>query len=264
MKLKDILSPLLDIRAALSFALLPFLITVIKNPFLLLHPSKLSRLFFSLLWTPFSEGVDSAARSAKQGLVTPYAYGVVLDIGAGHGHTLDYLDHSRIKRYIALEPNEHMHSQISARAAKYGYTKEKDNFDIIPFGAEEIERIVMRIGGEHTIDTLATIMTLCSVPSPQKTVQSLIIRTLKPRGGQILFYEHVQSDWHDVKYWQSMWTPIWGIFFDGCSMNRPTHIWIRNSTEWNWDEGMSKMWTEESGESGRQLFSFRYGRFIRQ
>ncbi|KZS95244.1 hypothetical protein SISNIDRAFT_452600, partial [Sistotremastrum niveocremeum HHB9708] len=261
--LPAILSPISDMRGGLTLVLLPFLSALLKHPSLIFHPSKLSDLFFSLLWIPYGDGVDGNAKSSKQDLIPPYAYGVVLDIGAGHGHTLDYLDHPRITKFIALEPNERMHARIISRAAKYGYSKAKGNFDIIPYGAEEIDKIITQIGGEHTIDTLITILTLCSIPSPQKTINSLVNRTLKPAGGQILFYEHVRSHLRDVSFWQAFWTPVWKRFFGGCRLDQPSHIWIEQSTEWDWSEGQSRMWVKE-GEPEEHLFWHRVGRLVRK
>jgi len=35
------------------------------------------------LWVVFGDGVDGAGKEVKDGLVKPYAKGVVLDLGAG-------------------------------------------------------------------------------------------------------------------------------------------------------------------------------------
>ena len=35
------------------------------------------------VWVPFGNGIDINARETKSSLLTPNAYGVVLDVGAG-------------------------------------------------------------------------------------------------------------------------------------------------------------------------------------
>ena len=35
------------------------------------------------LWVVFGDGVNGAGKEVKDGLISPYAYGVVLDLGAG-------------------------------------------------------------------------------------------------------------------------------------------------------------------------------------
>lgn len=106
------LSPLSDITAAISVALLPTLLAVVRSPFLLLHPRRLSRLFFSHVWVAFADTTDEGGREVKDGLIRKRAKGVVVDIGAGHGHTLDYLTSGEVTRYIAIEPSVAMHDKI--------------------------------------------------------------------------------------------------------------------------------------------------------
>lgn len=45
-------------------------------------------------------------------LIRSRATGVVLDLGAGTGHSIGYLDLERVEKYIALEPNVLMHPKI--------------------------------------------------------------------------------------------------------------------------------------------------------
>ena len=83
MKLANALSPLFDLRFALSTALYPTLKSILFNPWLLLRPFEVSRVFMGHLWVVFGDGVDGAGKEVKDGLVKPYAKGVVLDLGAG-------------------------------------------------------------------------------------------------------------------------------------------------------------------------------------
>ena len=84
MKLTVALSLLQDIWLAVPVAFLPTIRAVILSPSLLLRPTALSRLFFSHVWIPFGDGVNENSRAVKEPLITPNAYGVVLDIGAGY------------------------------------------------------------------------------------------------------------------------------------------------------------------------------------
>jgi hypothetical protein len=67
----------------ITCAFIPTLKDVWKQPSLLLHPITLSRIYMSHVWIPFGDGIDENARNSKQRLITPYATGVVLDVGAG-------------------------------------------------------------------------------------------------------------------------------------------------------------------------------------
>jgi len=89
MKLSNALSLLPDLKFGISVAIIPTLKSILWNPTLLFRPRALSRVFMAHLWATFGAGVDGNAKSVKEGLITPYAYGVVLDIGAGLCYFID-------------------------------------------------------------------------------------------------------------------------------------------------------------------------------
>jgi fatty acid desaturase len=72
-----------DLRFAIGAALWPTILAVWQAPSLIFQPQALSRLFMSHVWNLFGNGVDANGRDVKQVLITPHAYGVVLDLGAG-------------------------------------------------------------------------------------------------------------------------------------------------------------------------------------
>lgn len=83
MKLSVALSILTDLRFAIQVAIFPTLRAILHSPSLLLRPHALSRAFMANLWVAFGPGTDQDGRPTKQRLITPNAYGVVLDLGAG-------------------------------------------------------------------------------------------------------------------------------------------------------------------------------------
>ncbi|KAJ3013632.1 hypothetical protein NUW54_g1536 [Trametes sanguinea] len=125
MKISAAFGLLVDLRFAIRAAFLPTL---------------------SAIYNVFGNGVDENARPVKQSLIPGNAYGVVLDLGAGHGHTLFYLDPSKVTKYVALEPNQLMHGEIRTLAASKGYTEGNGNLLILPYGAEEISLITSALG----------------------------------------------------------------------------------------------------------------------
>ncbi|OSD00414.1 hypothetical protein PYCCODRAFT_1479292 [Trametes coccinea BRFM310] len=258
MKLSAAFSLLADLRFAIRAAFVPTLSAIFKSPLLLIRPSELSRIFMSHVWTVFGNGVDENARPVKQSLIPGNAYGVVLDLGAGHGHTLFYLDHSKVTKYVALEPNQLMHGEIRTLAASKGYTEDTGNLLILPYGAEEISLITSALGGRHTVDTIISILTICSIPEPERTMAALVDEVLRP-GGTLLLYEHVLSPRPDVAWWQRFWTPLWARAFDGCRLDRPTHLWIANMDVW----AEKEVWTKE-GEPEEHLFWHQVGRFVKK
>ncbi|EMD35907.1 hypothetical protein CERSUDRAFT_115820 [Gelatoporia subvermispora B] len=183
------------------------------------------------------DGIDENSRDVTGPLITQNAYGMVLDIGAGHGHTANYLDINRVTKYVALEPNTHMHEEIRKIANKAGN--------------------LIRTRGPLSVDTVVCVLSLCTVPSPEETINRISNELLNP-GGVFLLYEHVLSPCADVAWWQWFWSPIWSKAFDGCRLDRPTYVWVRKATNWEVD----KVWTQE-GEPEEHLFWHQIGKFVK-
>jgi len=242
----------------------------------------------SHIWVLFGNPTDEAGRPTKEGLITPNAYGVVLDIGAGmsrftlkssfgcyyplllgHGHTVGYLDRNKVTKYLALEPNTRMHMYIWAAAKDAGFSEEDGSLVILPCGAEDVSSILGTLGEtQPPVDTIVSVLTLCSVPSPERTIRNLVRDVLKP-GGQFLFYEHVLSPRDDVAWWQRAWAPIWAVPFDGCRLDRPVHSWIDGMVLAE-DSGVeTSAWSErrlwgKEGDSEENLFWHQVGKFVKR
>ena len=180
-----------------QFGLLPTMRTVLKCPSLLLQPSSLSRLFFSYVWGTLGPAIDANSHAWKPPLLHPHAYGVVLDVGAGHGHTMKYLDKTKVTKYVAIEPNVWMHERIREMARTCGFSEEKGEVVVLGCGAEDSERIYAAIGGEGKVDTVVSLLTLCTVKDPSKAIEGL--NTMLKEGGQLLWCEHVSSPFSNVR-----------------------------------------------------------------
>lgn len=161
--------------------------------------------------------------------------------------------------YIALEPNTLMHPAIRAIAGAAGFTEEGGTLLILTCGAEDTTVIKQLIsaGQPHCIDTIVSVLTLCTIPRPEATMQALVRDVLKS-GGLFLFYEHVLSPRADVARAQQFWTPMWKVFFDGCQLDRPTHLWMERISGWEKKE----VWGKE-GESEENVWWHRLGKFLK-
>jgi len=267
MKLSAALSIMSDLRVAISVAWLPTLKAIFNKPSLIFRPSAVSCIFMSHVWMAFSDGVDENGRHAKKGLITPNAFGIVLDIGAGHGHTIDYLDRERVQRYIALEPNTLMHPHIRRRANASGYMESDGSLTILALGLGDTSAILSELGDDKpSVDIIISILTMCTVPDPERSMARAVRDILKP-GGQLLFGEHVLSPRRDVAWWQRFWTPIWSVAFDGCKLDRPIDVWIDRIVDVNQNGETVSMWTTrktwDRGDSEEDLFRHRLGRFVK-
>ncbi|KAF9044715.1 hypothetical protein BDZ89DRAFT_1033981 [Hymenopellis radicata] len=235
---------LLDLFYIIRGSLVPWLHDIAARPQLLLHPIGLREQFFMRVWKFMADGVDENSAESKRALLPARAYGTVLDIGAGSGHTAKYLDRTRVTAYIALEPNVLLHENIYINATRAGC------------GAEEPMKIMEALRGRQ-VDTIVSVLTLCGVPDLKNTLDGLLRDVLKP-GGTFLFYEHVACDLStDVKWWQAFWTPLWR-FIVGCRLDQnPHHVLAELSVKWSERETWGK-----NGENVN-LFWHQMGCFVK-
>ncbi|KAJ7736716.1 S-adenosyl-L-methionine-dependent methyltransferase [Mycena maculata] len=251
-----------QIRMTLALGLPHVLRAIFASPSLIFNPAALSRISFANVWIPFSQGLDEHTREDKAKLITPHATGAVLDLGAGHGYTANYLDRTKVTKYIAVEPNTLMHSYIRDKAQAAGYTEADGSLVILACGAEDTATIISATHAE--VDTIVSVHTLCTVPAPQQTLRALVQDVLAS-GGEFLFIEHVRSPCADVAWWQKFWTPVWRQVFDGCCLDRPTHLWVVGLVDENgesmWAEG-GKYWSSDFPEE--HLFWRQQGRFVKK
>ena len=162
-----------------------------------------------------------------------------------------------------------MHNQIRAKANEAGFHESDNTLIILSFGAEDTQSILSSISQQELepvrVDTILSVLTLCTIPDPQRTLSKLIRDVLKP-GGQLLFFEHVLSPMPDVAWWQRFWAPVWACAFDGCRMDRPSDIWIRDLKIGG--SGDDDVWSEWDiydypDEDEENLFLHRLGKFVK-
>lgn len=100
-----------------------------------------------------------------------------------------------------------MHALLRQQAAEAGLS---DVYEVIGCGAQELKTR----GGiaPGSIDTIITVQSLCSIPTPQVIIRELY-PLLKP-GGKWLMYEHVKTKYQSsfVGYWQSRWFLFFTLF----------------------------------------------------
>ena len=155
-----------------------------------------------------------------------------------------------------------MHSGLRSLASAAGFMESDGTLLILSCGAQDTALIISYIN-EYSVDTLISILTLCSIPSPENTLTDIVSRVLKP-GGQLLCYEHVLSSLPDVAWWQRFWTPIWSLVVDGCRLDCPTDLWLARME----GVGGGSMWSEKSfwakeGESEEHLFYHQAGKLVK-
>ena len=147
--------------------------------------SAFQHAWFGRFWSWFGPSSTDHGKASVEPLLTA-AEGIVLDIGPGNGQWL-YLfgKNSKITRIYGVEPNTEHHAALRKSVTRAGLDHV---YEILGVGAEDLETCGIQKG---SIDTIATIQVLCSVPGPQKIIKALY-PYLKP-GGRWLVYEHIRT-----------------------------------------------------------------------
>lgn len=174
---------------------------------------------------------DLLLSGAKRELLS-HAHGVVLEFGAGRGHTLTYYDPAKVYKVWAVEPNEENTCALSRKILQLGLNGTCQN---LRCGIEDAETL-RHVGIiDETVDTVVCILSLCTIPTPRDIISDLY-SLMKPAGGQLLFLEHVDSEHSLTRTVQNWYTSlIWPYVTGGCELNRDTAKWcvevMRNGNE---------------------------------
>ena len=186
-----------------------------------------------------------------------------------------------------------MHDKIRAQANGAGFHESDGTLVILACGVEDTKTILSTMSSVpfkarspppksaqsssqaqqaddigHPFDTIISVLTLCTIPDPQNNLRRLVRDVLKP-GGQLLYYEHVLSPRPDVAWWQKLWAPLWAVAFDGCRIDRPSDIWVKDM-KLGGEDGIEKSaWKEfrtwgKDGEDPENLFWHSVGRFVKR
>lgn len=190
------------IAAILTIA--PFVIQFKTVPSL----SIFKNLWFCRLWSllgPISTKKDAIHVHP----LVQQARGVVLDVGyanhqtitirchsnfsqkiysPGSGLVVNCFDKSKIEKIYGIEPCLDLHHQLHRNIRAAGLS---DIYTVVGCGAEDTDKLREYGITPESVNTIVTIKVLCSVPTPEKTIESLY-KLLVP-GGQWLVFEHTQN-----------------------------------------------------------------------
>lgn len=164
---------------------------------------------FAFAWAlKHGTGADRRLYGERKARLLGGLRGTVVDVGAGAGVNLRYLD--RTVRYVAVEPNVHFHGRIRRAARKAGVA------------AEVVAGVAERLPvDDASADAVLSTLVLCSV-SDQQAALAEVRRVLRP-GGTFVFVEHVAAPpWTVLRGLQRLLRIPWGLLADGCRPDRET------------------------------------------
>ena len=160
---------------------------------LMLNPAVATRVV-SIVIPRAMRQLDKEMKRLKAVLATYLPAGRVLDVGAGGGSWLAYLDH--VNEVVALEPNPRMKEQIVAVASQV----------LVKAKCTPVTGFVSDLPPNAPFDGVVLGNVLCEVPDDQVKFLHEINRLLKP-GGRVIFLEHVRSKNAWVAAFQDVYNP---------------------------------------------------------
>ncbi|KAJ2439064.1 hypothetical protein GGF42_008087 [Coemansia sp. RSA 2424] len=194
---------------------------------------------FAKIWTHASASSALRVDPYRGPLWKEQIRGSVLELGPGLGEALLLLTPAKIDKYVVLEPNTFLHSELSDNARRAGFamhydlltcpdaaehnTEDSDKLPMLALvNATLDDEVIPRYVADHApYDTVVSSLVLCSVDSLQATLDS--VWALLAPGGKFVFVEHVRHG--NAKNWglvQDVLTPVWSLVADNCHMNRRT------------------------------------------
>lgn len=145
---------------------------------------RLHEAWFGRFWAWMGPNVKEMATPAVVPLLKD-AKGTVLEVGAGNGQWMNcYPD--KVTKVVAVEPNPMSVMQMRKAIVENG---KEEVYVVVPNGVEGLAGVDGLKKG--SVDTIVTVLSLCSVPMPKETIRELY-GYLKP-GGKWLLFEHVQA-----------------------------------------------------------------------
>jgi SAM-dependent methyltransferase len=182
--------------------LLPAFKSQFSSPslFKLLSPRYWWTLIFAGGFPSTLEDIDKLWRAEKREVIS-HAYGNILEIGPGAGHSIAYYEHKKVTKIVGIEPFEaiHHHTRVAIERAKL-----TEKYDLVAASIEDSDILADHGVLPGSMDTIMCVQVLCSIPNPKQVIAEMY-KLLKP-GGQLLVFEHVLSKDEITRCLQKMWT----------------------------------------------------------
>jgi SAM-dependent methyltransferase len=205
--------------------------TLITNPAGLLNIDDIRNRSFGMAWAVIGTATSTDGPLKNFIPLQRDASGIVLDLGPGSGHQLQYFDAATVTMIIGAEPNEAMFPELKKAIEKEGL---QQKYRLLPCGAEKESldpalRVEGLLNGDicAIFDTIVCSKVLCSVPNQAATIDHLY-ELLKP-GGTMIVNEHIRNRWESGKgsvfsrCVQVLFTSLgWTFLKGGCALGRDT------------------------------------------
>jgi ubiquinone/menaquinone biosynthesis C-methylase UbiE len=163
---------------------------------------------FPRMYGTFVSIADKSSLGLTRHKVISQATGTVLELGAGTGSNLPWY-RSDVSLLLA-EPDPEMRMRLQRALNQAGKIR-RSRSQILACRAEALPL------ANHSVDTVVSTLTLCSVEDLEKALQE-VLRVLQPNGSMIVF-EHVRGEGSHARR-QERISNAWARYGGGCRPNR--------------------------------------------
>lgn len=168
---------------------------------------------FAWMYGRIDRNTRRVTANVRAGLVSDLT-GDILEIGCGPGGNLAH--YTEGARVTATDYSDHMlaraQTELDSGAIGASITLER----------AEAGRLAYR---DASFDAVVSTLVLCSVGNQADTLAE-IRRVLRP-GGELRLWEHVRSPRRLIAAAETVVTPLYSQFVDGCHLNRDTAAAVR-------------------------------------
>ena len=184
---------------------------------------------FARIYDPFMESMEQKVLGKYRKQLIEPLQGHILEVGSGTG--INFSLYPKGCHVVASEPSEHMlrYAMERLRTQTVQATIEPV---LAGVGSPELEKHVPPGGFDAIVCTLV----LCTIPEPEKAVQSFR-KWLKP-DGRLIVLEHVHAQTFPRKLVHNVLNPAWKRVAEGCNLTRNTAQMLRANgfvAEWEHD-----------------------------
>lgn len=179
------------------------------------HSKKFGELYDAVMYLPEKLFLQSRRKRLLSGVT-----GNVLEVGVGTGTHLPF--YAADVRVLGIEPSPHMLAKAEKRKNEL---PDSERFMLLNIGCgdEEMKILIQ----PESLDTVVCTLVLCTIPDTKLALTNFM-KWLKPCG-RLLILEHVKAHHIFSANLQNRLNTRWEKLAEGCQLNRPTDILLKES-----------------------------------
>lgn len=175
---------------------------------------------FAKLYDPVMQQAEARLLDELRRGLLRRAKGHILEVGAGTG--ANFAHYPPGAEVLAIEPSAAMAERARQQVP---HSADAAKVEVLEAGLGD-EALKQQIG-PGSLDYIVCTLVLCTLPDLEEALR-LFQQWLRP-GGQLLVLEHIHDQRQPQRCLQSALNPLWKQAAEGCHLNRPTDLLLRQA-----------------------------------